>query len=77
MSGIDLVLLAAAILLAGCILAWAWLRPWIHKLSQSMLWSMLFLATLPLLLRLALLVHCPVPIPTGSDGFGYVLLGDT
>ncbi|MGH9624484.1 MAG: hypothetical protein ACRD4G_09120, partial [Bryobacteraceae bacterium] len=66
-----------AILLAGCILAWAWLRPWIHKLSQSMLWSMLFLATLPLLLRLALLVHCPVPIPTGSDGFGYVLLGDT
>src|SRR5262245_44984986 len=37
----------------------------------------LVLFTLPIALRLALMLSHPVPIPSGSDDFSYVLLGDT
>ncbi len=37
--------------------------------------SILFL--LPIVLRLVLLPHYPVPTPAGSDDFSYLLLGDT
>lgn len=76
-SAVDFVTFACAVLLAGLLLAWYWLRPWFESLSQSTGWSMLLLAVLPLALRLALLPHCPVPMPSGSDDFGYILSGDT
>ncbi len=38
---------------------------------------MLALFILPIALRLALLAHSPVPIPSGSDDFSYLLLSDT
>lgn len=76
-SAVDFVVLACAVLLAGLWIAWHWLRPWFYKLSENILWSMVFLAALPLALRLILLLHCPVPAPSGSDDFGYTLLGDT
>ncbi len=40
-------------------------------------WSMALLFVLPILLRVALLPKNPAPIPTTSDDFAYVLLGDT
>lgn len=76
-TAIDFISLACAVLVTGIWVAWPWLQPWCQRLSQKTLWSMLLLAALPLALRLALLAHCPTPTPSGSDDFGYVLLGDT
>ncbi len=38
---------------------------------------MLAIGALPVILRLALLGHAPVPAPAGSDDFSYWLLADT
>lgn len=46
-------------------------------LAEKTGWSMAFLAALAIVLRLLLLPHCPVPVPSGSDDFSYLLLGDT
>ncbi|MGA7238999.1 MAG: hypothetical protein WBY44_25170, partial [Bryobacteraceae bacterium] len=40
-------------------------------------WCMLAIGALPVILRLALLGHAPVPAPAGSDDFSYWLLADT
>jgi len=37
----------------------------------------LFFFAAPILLRLALLAHHPVPTPSASDDFAYLLMGDT
>lgn len=66
----------AALLVAGIlirerivrVLKWIAVRP---------AWSMAILFALPIVLRLALLAKNPAPIPTTSDDFAYVLLGDT
>ena len=73
----DFVELALAILLVGLVLARAWLAPAAQKLAHHTGWCMLFLGTLVVVLRLALLPLHPVPTPAGSDDFSYILLGDT
>lgn len=73
----DFVEFAVALLLVGLLLGWAWSAGWLQKLAGHERWCLLFLGLLPIALRLLLLPHCPVPVPAGSDDFGYILLGDT
>ncbi len=74
---LDFIELAAAVLLAAGVLLRARLQPWMLSLAGRTGWCMLLLAFLPIALRLALLRHCPVPTPSGSDDFAYLLLADT
>jgi len=48
-----------------------------RRLAERPLWSIAFLAALPIVLRLALLARFRVPAPAGADDFSYLLLGDT
>ena len=73
----DWVVLAIAVLLAVLLIARAWIAPYAVELAKRTAPSMCLLFGLPIMLRLALLAHCPVPIPAGADDFSYILLGDT
>ncbi len=73
----DFVVLAIAGLLCVLIVAQAWVKPWIPKIAKRTSLSMGLLFAMPILLRLVLLPHCPVPVGTGADDFSYLLLGDT
>jgi hypothetical protein len=76
-SAMDFVELAFATCLAIVLLA----RPVVLELTGR-LWTkpamvVTMLGALPIVLRLALLAQSPVPTPSGSDDFSYLLLGDT
>jgi len=73
----DFVELALAILLVGLVLARAWVMPAAQKLARRPVWCMILLCALVVVLRLGLLPLQPVPTPSGSDDFSYILLGDT
>lgn len=73
----DWLVLAIALLLTGLLIGRAWIAPYVVRISEKTLPTMCLFFTLPILLRLALLPHCPVPIPAGADDFSYILLGDT
>jgi hypothetical protein len=73
----DFIEFALALLLVGLLFAYAWTSGWLQKLSKRTAWCILLFAALPILLRLLLLQHCPVPVPSGADDFSYMLLGDT
>lgn len=73
----DFVVLAIAVLLFVILVAEAWLKPWIQKITKRTSVPMVVLLVLPVLLRIALLPHCPQPAPSGADDFSYILLGDT
>ena len=68
--------LAAFLLLAVLILR-PWFQPFIQKIAARTGWCMLLLAALPVILRLALLPHHPVPTPDLYDEFGHLLVADT
>jgi hypothetical protein len=53
------------------------MEPAARRLAERPIWSMAFLAALPVVLRLAFLPRFPVPAPGGADDFSYLLLGDT
>src|SRR5579871_3047652 len=61
--------------------AFALLRPAIAKafgtLAPKTGWCMVLLAVLPVVLRLALLGHHPIPSPDIYDEFGHLLVADT
>jgi hypothetical protein len=76
-GSVDFLELGAAAILIVLSLTRTGLQPTLGKLAKRTGWSMLLLAALPIGLRLALLPHCPVPVPSGSDDFAYLLLADT
>lgn len=73
----DFVELAVAMLLVGLLLAWAWSSGVFQKLATRPIWCIAPIGLLPIALRLLLLPHCPAPLPSGADDFGYILLADT
>jgi hypothetical protein len=73
----DFVELAVALVLVALLLSRSWIEPYVRRLAEHTAWSMLFLGLLPIALRLALLPRYPIPAPSVSDDFSYVLLADT
>src|SRR5277367_1064316 len=73
----DFVEFAVAALLVVLVLARAWVQPAAAVLARRTGWCMLFLGTLVIALRLALLPVHPIPTATGTDDFSYLLLADT
>ncbi len=75
-AGDFLMFWVAGVLVAGVFLR-AWLEPAARRLATRTGLSMLLLAMLPVVLRLALLARHPAPVPAGADDFSYLLLADT
>ncbi len=74
----DFLELLLAILLSAPALAWRpWLEPYAARFAHRTVWCMLLLAALPVVLRLLLLPHHPVPSPDIYDEFGHLLVADT
>ncbi|MGP8246791.1 MAG: hypothetical protein ACLQVN_20015 [Bryobacteraceae bacterium] len=73
----DYLLLALTLLLAVCAVGFGRLQPLALRLASHTGWSMLLVAALPVVLRLALAPRFPAPSPAGADDFGYLLLADT
>ena len=53
------------------------LEPFVRKFAERTIWCMVLLAILPVVLRLALLAHHPVPAPDIYDEFGHLFVADT
>jgi hypothetical protein len=78
MGAADLIELALAALLLAMALAWRpWWQPFAARLAQKPVCCMLPLAALPVVLRLLLLPHHPVPVPDIYDEFNHLLVADT
>jgi hypothetical protein len=73
----DFIELALALLLVLAVVFRAYIEPFARRLAERTGICMLVLTALPIALRLLLLPHCPVPVPSGADDFSYILLGDT
>src|SRR5579862_2797462 len=73
----DFIECTLAALLVCATLAWKASAERAARLSTRTVWCMLFLAALPVVLRLLLLRASPVPTAMGADDFSYLLLGDT
>jgi len=74
----DFLELALAVMLVVAALAWrSWIEPLGARLAQRTGWCIVMLAALPVVLRLALLPHHPVPSPEIYDEFGHLLVADT
>jgi hypothetical protein len=77
-GAVDFIVLFIALFLA--VLAFFWrshVARAASRLARRPGWCMLVLALLPVLLRLALLAHHPVPTADIYDEFGHLLVADT
>ena len=74
-DSIELIL--AVVLVALVLASRALIEPMIRRLAEHTGWSMIVLVILPIALRLELLPQYPIPSPSVSDDFSYVLLADT
>jgi hypothetical protein len=74
----DFIEFALAGMLVLATLLWSpWIQPYALRLAERTGWCMLLLAALPVVLRLALLPHHPIPTPDIYDEFGHLLVADT
>lgn len=74
----DFIEFGLAALLLGLAAAWRpWIEPYGARLAGKTLWCLLLLAALPVVLRLALLPHHPLPTPDIYDEFSHLFLADT
>jgi hypothetical protein len=73
----DFIELAAVVLLVLLLLARARLELSLTRLANRTGWCMLILGALPVALRVAMLLHYPVPTPSGADDFSHLLVADT
>ena len=73
----DSLLFTLAVLFCLLVASAAWLETPLRAFAKKRGWCLLLLACLPVLLRLALLRHHPVPTPNTADDFSYLLLADT
>ncbi|MCU1325324.1 MAG: hypothetical protein JWN34_694 [Bryobacterales bacterium] len=75
---VDFVELGLAAVLVGAVVVWPrWVAPFFGRLSQRTLRCMIWLAAVPVLLRLGLLANHPIPSPDLYDEFGHLLVADT
>src|SRR5208282_1008339 len=72
-AGDYLELVLAAMLLAALV-CWKRIAPYALRLAEHTVWAMAVLAALPVVLRLALLAHHPVPAPDVYDEFSHLLV---
>src|SRR6266478_2587399 len=74
----DFIELVFAVLLVFLVIARRpWLEPYAQRLAGKTGLCMLSLAALPVVLRLLLVLHHPIPMPTVSDEFSLFLVADT
>ena len=67
----------AAFLVCLALLSRRRIEPWARRLAERPVWCMLLLAAAPVVLRLLLLPHHPVPTADVYDEFGHLLVADT
>ncbi len=70
-------LIIATLLVLLILISRPWIEPYARRLAPKTGWCMLLLAMLPVVLRLALLAHHPVPTPDIYDEFSHLLVADT
>jgi hypothetical protein len=78
MQGGDLIEAFLLLVFVFGALVWRpYLEPLALKLAEKPLWCFAIVATLPLVLRLALLPHHPIPTPDIYDEFSHLFVADT
>ncbi len=76
-GAVDFVALGLAVLLVAVFLTREAALSMARRFAGRTVLCMALLGALPIVLRLALLPHHPVPVPRVADDFSYLLLGDT
>jgi hypothetical protein len=73
----DFVEFALVALVVALVLLRGALEPAARRFAEKTGWCMLLIFALPIVLRLTLLPHFPIPTPGGADDYSYILLADT